>query len=138
MKSIFNLLLLVALVSVSYSCDKATDVAKGTKGTIGELTDKKPTILTDSLLTRGAFDTMRTKWQNDHKLYTDRHVFNYFEIPIDDLRAIVGEPGITDSRFYFGMSADTMPHLMLVGITGSGLNFNIIADYTKVCPTQCN
>jgi hypothetical protein len=137
MKPIIKTLFLVAVLFISYSCDNAKEAVKDATDAVGDMAETKGLSVIDTMKTRAEFNTMRTKWKKEHKLYTDKHVFDYFDVPIDDIRAIANENGATHSRFYFGMGDDSLPHLLLVGMRDTVINFNIIADYTKICPPKC-
>lgn len=136
MKPIITLVLFVALVFVSYSCNETKN--KNSSGGTNSNGSNTPTNFSATKkLSPAKFNNMRTRWQDSFFMYRD--TFNYFEVPIDDLKLISGERGVTDSRFYFGMDSLYNPHLMLIGVNSNKDTFfySKIADYTKVCPIIC-
>ena len=134
MKVLNNLIIMVILTFTAISC------GEGTKKEDPVTTDPVVTTLESSsntMLTRAEFDTMRDNWKRGFRSYMASDSLDYFEMPIADLKAVVNESGVDDSRFYLGMDQNGKPHLMLVGLSNSVIDFGVIADYSKACPPTC-
>ncbi len=140
MKPIIKFLVVCFITSMILSCN---DPAKKE-----DLTDNKAgdTYLTGgandtTTISHGKFDTMRTTWKENFRAYMQHDSLHYFEMPIADLKAVLNEINVDDTRFYLGMDIkgrDTFPHIMLVGMKNGQPDWSIIGDYSKACPPICN
>lgn len=139
MKTISLTLIILWLCIGLISCDEVNTTSKDYGGKTPE--NGMESDSSNNLISKGHFDTMRTTWKENFRAYIAKDSLDYFEVPVKDLRAILDEKGLTDTRFYLGMEPDSTgvnrPHLMVVGLRGNVINTKVIADYSKLCPPFC-
>lgn len=76
-------------------------------------------------------------WNAGYRTYMANDSLHYFDMDPADLTAITAQSNLDKARFYMGMDSTGTPHIMLVGIVSGAPNWNVIEDYTTVCPHQC-
>lgn len=133
MKTIKLIMVSSILASLLYACNQQPNGIKGTDHS-KEVNTSYPKA---DLISKDSFDTWVTRWNDNFRGYMSRDSLHYFEMPLVDLREILHESPVDDARFYLGMDSSQLPHLMLVGVDKGKPNFNVIADYSNVCPPFC-
>jgi hypothetical protein len=133
MKTIKLIMVSSILAGLLYACDQKPN---GIKIPDYPKAVNSPNPKAD-LISKDSFDTWVARWNDNFRAYMSRDSLHYFDMPLVDLREILHESPVDDARFYLGMDASELPHLMLVGVYKGKPNFNIIADYTRICPPLC-
>ena len=133
MKTIKLILVASILASLLYACDQKPTGIKGPDKTKAE----NPPNPKADLISKDSFDVWKMRWNDNFRAYMAKDSMHYFDMPLVDLRQILNESPVDDARFYLGMDSKELPHLMLVGVDKGKPNFNIIADYTRICPPLC-
>ena len=135
MKTIKFVLATFILAGVIFACEqKPSSIEETEIATSEKPISKVPTFTS---LSKDTFDVWITRWDNNFRNYVANDSMHYFEMPIVDLSAILTEKPLDNARLYFGMNSALNPHLMLVGVADGKIDYNIIADYTRLCPPHC-
>jgi hypothetical protein len=98
-------------------------------------------IVLQDTLSLAQFNDYTKRWARNFRAYMATDSIRYFTMPTIDLKEYVKETH-TNTRFYIGMDANNIPHLLLTGTDGHGgigsSNGNHIYDVTTACPRSCN
>jgi hypothetical protein len=143
MKHFLNFTLtLFSAALILQACDsKKSEAAEAPKA---EMEVKATT--TDALqdtIPNDTFSTWALRWQTNQKTWMQSNSINYFNMPKVDLTELVAQSGVDSTRFYIGLNAQNVIHLMAVGVDSRGNNMldnsqgQFAYDVSKPCPTLC-
>lgn len=135
MKTIKFIIAAVILSGLMFACNQKPNEIKVPEPIVKTLTQMNSG---NNLMSKDSFNVWKGRWNTGFRGYMANDSLFYFDMPLADLRDILNESNADTARFYLGMDSINLPHLMLVGVDEKGTpDFNIIADYTKVCPPYC-
>jgi len=134
-KFIFTVAILTTLI---YACNQTSSGIDKIDDAIKTVTQEDSPTPHPELISKDTFDAWTTRWNNNFRAYMENDSLHYFNMPLVDLEDILAESPVDSARFYMGMDDKELPHLMLVGTNKGVPNFDVIADYTKVCPPLCD
>jgi len=139
MKTIKFIIVASILASLMYACNqKPSEIKEAADNALETMTKQKPPTPKPDTISKDTFDVWKKRWDDDFRNYMANDSLHYFDMPLVDLREILHESPVDKARFYMGMDHKIRPHLMLVGLYKGVPNFDIIADYTEVCPPFCD
>ncbi len=108
-------------------------------------------VRVEDTISEKKFKRWRASWEKHGQAYladtTQRELFEYFTLPIVDLKEVLAE-NASGTKFYFGLDGkdekDFMLKFMLVGTDKKGNDLiddaaqNYIYDFSKLCPPICD
>ncbi len=92
------------------------------------------------------------KWRKEEGTYNKHHECKAFNIPLIDLKEVLGETGVVSVRAYLGIDDNDVEKLMFVGVDKNGKDMlpkkseglenseegDDIYDFTEPCPDLCD
>jgi len=126
------------LTSLMYACKETSNGIEKIDNAIKTVVEEDPPTPDPDTISKDTFDVWKARWNDNFREYMANDSLNYFNMPLVDLKDILKESPVDSARFYMGMDDKKLPHLMLVGTNQGVPNFDVIADYTEVCPPLCD
>ena len=136
MKSFYAFCMAFAFISLMLSCNQKPKKTESPEP-MEEAVEENSTLDAFDPISKDTFDSWEARWNTNFRSYFATDSLSFFDMPLVDLNAILGETGVDNARFYMGMDSSMVPHLMLVGTNRGVPNFSVIADYTNACPPRC-
>jgi len=138
MKNLIYLSVLFFTVTILFSCQQDY---------------KEVTMHPQDTITKAQYDIWVANWKSHGAGYTNNTLTEYFTMPLIDITEFIQHPGagsdtVAAARFVLGLDiktnpADTIPHLVLVGVNSAGESMTdasrgqFIYDVTAPCPNSC-